>query len=144
MKLEIRRETAADDAGVRAVLIDAFGRPNEADLVGALRRGAAFLPELSLVAEAGGAVVGHILFTRLFVRGPERRAGLALAPMAVSKSFQRLGIGGELIRAGLGASRERTSPSSWCWATPTTTPASASRERRASVSARPSRFRMKP
>lgn len=110
MKLEIRRETEADAAGVRGVLIDAFGQPDEADLVDALRRGAAFVPELSLVAEAGSSVVGHILFTRLFVRGAERRPGLALAPMAVSKPFQRLGIGGELIRAGLRASRERDEP----------------------------------
>jgi len=110
MKLEIRRETDADAAGVRGVLLDAFGQPDEADLVDALRRGAAFFPELSLVAEAGGSVVGHILFTRLHVRGAERRPGLALAPMAVGKPFQRLGIGGQLIRAGLGAARERNEP----------------------------------
>lgn len=105
MKLEIRRETAKDEAAVKDVLLDAFGQPDEADLVAALRGSAAFLPALSLVAEAGAQVVGHILFTRLFVRGESRRAGLALAPMAVSRPFQRLGIGGQLVRAGLDAAR---------------------------------------
>lgn len=109
-QLEIRRETPDDAAGVRAVLIDAFGQPDEADLVDALRRGPAFFPELSLVAAAGAAVVGHILFTRLQVRGAERKPGLALAPMAVGKSLQRLGIGGQLVRAGLDAARERDEP----------------------------------
>ena len=110
MILETRRETAEDVAGIRDVLLDAFGQPEEADLVEALRRGTAFMPELSLVAQAGDAVVGHILFTRLHVRGAERSPGLALAPMAISKPFQRLGIGGQLMRAGLAAARERGEP----------------------------------
>jgi putative acetyltransferase len=95
---------------VRAVLLDAFGQPEEADLVDALRKGAAFLPELSLVAQAGPSVVGHILFTRLEVRGDDARPGLALAPMAIARGFQRLGIGGQLIRAGLAAAREKGEP----------------------------------
>jgi len=110
MKLEVRREKSEDVAGIRDVLLDAFGQPEEADLVEALRRGTAFMQELSLVAQAGDAVVGHILFTRLHVRGAERKPGLALAPMAISKPFQRLGIGGQLMRAGLAAARERGEP----------------------------------
>ena len=110
MKLEIRQEREADEAAVRDVLVEAFGQPNEADLVDALRKGAAFFPELSLVAEAGAAVVGHILLTRLHVRGALAKPGLALAPMGVKESFQRLGIGGELIRAGLRVAREKGEP----------------------------------
>ena len=110
LKLETRREAAEDHAQVRAVLLDAFPQPEEANLVEALRRGAAFLPELSLVAQAGDAIVGHILFTRLHVRGSDRRPGLALAPMAIAKPFQRLGIGGQLMRAGLAAAREKGEP----------------------------------
>ena len=110
MKLEVRRENALDVAGIRGVLLDAFGQPEEADLVEALRRGASFMPELSLVAQAGDIVVGHILFTRLHVRGDERKPGLALAPMAIRKPFQRLGIGGQLMRAGLAAAREKGEP----------------------------------
>jgi predicted N-acetyltransferase YhbS len=95
---------------VRAVLLDAFPQPDEANLVDALRRGAAFLPGLSWVAQAGDTVVGQVLFTRLHVRGSERKPGLALAPMAIAKPFQRLGIGGQLMRAGLSAAREQGEP----------------------------------
>lgn len=107
MRFTVRAETEADHGAVRELLLEAFGQPQEADLVEALRGGNAFLPELSLVAVAGDAVVGQILFTRLHVRGEGRWPGLALAPMAVRPAYQRLGIGGELVRAGLAAARGR-------------------------------------
>ena len=48
-----------------------------------------------------GQVVAHILFTPVTIDPPPARIRVAgLAPMAVLPDFQRLGIGGELIRAG--------------------------------------------
>ena len=55
---------------------------------------------LSLVAEAGGATVGHILFTLCAITGSEARAAL-LAPLAVAPKWQRKGIGSALMREGL-------------------------------------------
>jgi predicted N-acetyltransferase YhbS len=110
MKFTVREETPQEQPAVREVLLEAFGQPDEADLVDALRRGSAFIPELSLVGVAGDAVVGQILFTRLHVRGEQRWPGLALAPMAVRRAFQKLGIGGELVRAGLAIARRRDEP----------------------------------
>lgn len=110
MKFEVRPETQQDQAAVRDVLVEAFGQSDEADLVDALRRSSAFVPELSLVGVAGDAVVGQILFTRLHVRAEQRWAGLALAPMAVRRPFQKLGIGGEMVRAGLGIARRGDEP----------------------------------
>ncbi|MBU4529973.1 MAG: N-acetyltransferase [Hoeflea sp.] len=55
---------------------------------------------LSLVAEAGDATVGHILFTLCEIAGSEDRAAL-LAPLAVAPEWQRKGIGSALIREGL-------------------------------------------
>ena len=57
----IRMERAGDSAAIRRVLEQAFGQPNEADVVDALRRRGAIT--LSLVATLDDQVVGHILFT---------------------------------------------------------------------------------
>ena len=100
--LNIRHETPADVAAVREVNRLAFERPNEASLVDAIRASDAFLPDLSLVADDGGRVVGHVLFTRIGIRTDgELVPALALAPIAVHPERQREGIGTQLIRRGL-------------------------------------------
>jgi putative acetyltransferase len=104
----VRAEEPRDRAAVRGVVGAAFGGPAEADLVDALRAGAAWLPELSLVAEEDGRVVGHVLFTRATAdEGTRATDILALAPLAVLPSHQRRGIGGALVRAGLRIARAR-------------------------------------
>ncbi|WP_439711746.1 GNAT family N-acetyltransferase [Eubacterium callanderi] len=65
----IRQETEKDYDEVYAVVKAAFERAehsdgNEQDLVAALRKGGAFVPELSLVAQKDGRIVGHILLTK--------------------------------------------------------------------------------
>lgn len=110
MRPLVREEAKSDHAAVREILLEAFEQPDEADLVEKLRTSTAFIPSLSLVAEAEGEVVGHILFTRLHVRAETRRPGLALAPMAVRKAFQRRGVGGALVREGLARARALAEP----------------------------------
>ena len=97
----IRPESPGDRDAVRAVNEAAFGRPDEADLVGRLRDAAG--PFLSLVAVAEGEVVGHILFTPVAVEAPADVRGLA--PMAVRPDRQRSGVGAALVEAGLDACR---------------------------------------
>ena len=63
--LLIRRERPEDITAVRRVNEHAFGRPQEANLVDALRAGGKLA--LSLVAEDDGQVVGHILFSPVAV-----------------------------------------------------------------------------
>jgi putative acetyltransferase len=47
-------------------------------------------------------VVGHILFSRVFIEAPNQvPAAAALAPMAVLPEWQRRGIGSSPVRAGL-------------------------------------------
>lgn len=100
MTFEVRAETPADRAAVRAVNERAFGRAAEADLVEALREHAR--PHLSLVAESGGAVVGHIFFSPVTVESAGGETGaFGLAPMAVLPEFQGRGVGSELVRRGL-------------------------------------------
>jgi putative acetyltransferase len=101
----IRPETTADHAAIREVNRLAFGGEGEARLVDALREGG--YARVSLVAEAEGRVVGHILFSALRIatlRG--NIEALALAPMAVVPSHQRKGIGSSLVREGLRTCRE--------------------------------------
>ena len=99
-----RLETADDIAAIRAVNTEAFGGPVEAALVDALRRDG--LVVASLVADDNGVVVGHILFSRVFIHGSTTRVpAVALAPMAVVPARQRCGVGTLLMRAGLDACR---------------------------------------
>jgi len=52
---------------------------------------------ISLVATLDGAVVGHVLFSRM--RSPDRFLGLA--PVAVAASHRRQGVAALLIQEGL-------------------------------------------
>jgi putative acetyltransferase len=97
--MHIRPERRTDIPGIRAVNLAAFGTSVEADLVEALRQQAD--PIISLVAEDGGALVGHILFSPVtLIAHPELRA-IGLAPMAVVPARQRQGIGSALVHDGL-------------------------------------------
>lgn len=102
----IREETPADHAAVRVVNRLAFGENDEANLVDALRAGG--YTRLSLVAEQDGAVVGHLLFSRLPIETASGTVeALSLSPVAVLPGRQRQGIGSQLIRSGLAMCRER-------------------------------------
>lgn len=91
---------------IRRVNEAAFGRPDEADLIDALRAEGAVL--LSLVAEADGQIAGHILFSRMSIETPQESVpAVSLAPMAVPPEFQRRNIGSELVRHGLAQLRQQ-------------------------------------
>lgn len=103
----VRQERPGDFEAVYAVVKAAFDSAehadgNEQDLVNALRAGASYLPELALVAEMDGSVVGHIMFTRLRIGESDQ---LALAPLSVLPAHQGRGIGAALIREGHGRAR---------------------------------------
>jgi putative acetyltransferase len=103
--MRIRAEEPGDRSAVRAVNRSAFETPAEAGLVDALREQAR--PLVSLVAEDGGEIVGHILFSPVSLSSDPALAIAGLAPMAVAPSHQRRGIGSALVRAGLEECRER-------------------------------------
>ena len=100
----VRFEQVGDEPAIRETNELAFGGPLEARLVDALRGSADYL---SLVATIEDQVVGHILFTPVVVEPPTDRRIAGLAPMAVRPEYQRSGIGGQLIRAGLEECRRR-------------------------------------
>ena len=101
----IRSETPGDAAAIRRVHVEAFGQPDEADLVDALRAAGAL--RISMVAAEAGAVVGHVAFSPVAIRdGASTTNALGLAPMAVLPGWQGRGIGSRLARAGLTACGE--------------------------------------
>lgn len=100
--MNIRKEEAKDYTAIYTVVKNAFDSAehadgNEQDLVNALRGGEAYIPELSLVAEENGEVVGHIMFTKARVG---ENVVLVLAPLSVLPKYQRKGVGTALIKEG--------------------------------------------
>ncbi|MFO7966351.1 MAG: N-acetyltransferase [Archaeoglobaceae archaeon] len=96
MDVKIRKEEEKDRKRVYEVNRLAFQQEDESKLVENLRKSESFVPDLSLVAEVGNEVVGHILFTRIKIAGESVFDSLILAPMAVIPEFQRRGIGSKL------------------------------------------------
>ncbi len=98
----IREATEKDYKVIYDVVKTAFASAehadgNEQDLVNALRAGESYIPELSLVYETDGKIVGHIMFTKATVGNT---SVLALAPLSVLPEYQRQGIGQSLIAKG--------------------------------------------
>lgn len=101
----IRREQPDDALAIRNVHNTAFatrdGSPApEAVLVDKLREAGDSIPELSLVAEFDGAVVGHVLGSLATI---DRYPSLAIGPVGVMPAHQRRGVGSALMHAVLGA-----------------------------------------
>lgn len=102
--ITIRQEYKNDFGAVHRVIEEAFRTAPYSDqdehyLVQRLRLSDAFIPELSLVAEKEGKIVGHILLTRIKIKDSSNiYESLALAPVSVLPAFQGKGIGGSLIR----------------------------------------------
>ena len=100
--IKIRRENEKDYDVIYDVVKTAFSKAshcdgNEQDLVNNLRKGSAYIPELSLVATIDEKIVGYIMFTKIDIGGNEE---IALAPLAVLPEYQRQGIGTLLIKEG--------------------------------------------
>ena len=95
MSIEIREECPDDVLAIRDLNRRAFGQDQDGNIVDALRANGAAL--FSLVATVNKRVVGHIMYSPVFV-GDVRAA--ALGPMAVLPECQRQGIGSKLIEAG--------------------------------------------
>ncbi len=108
-RVRIRPEADADRAAIRSVVGAAFGSRVEPDLVEAIRASDRFVPELSLVAEIDGEIVGHILVSYVDLE-PDSVRVLQVAPLAVAPTRQRRGVGSALMRKALRLAEERGAP----------------------------------
>jgi len=104
----IRRETLDDYYAVEELTREAFWEFGSVEqticdehlLVHKLRDTAAFVPELSLVAELDGRIVGHIIYSKSKVvddNGDEHEL-LTFGPLSVSPKYQKQGIGQSLMK----------------------------------------------
>lgn len=95
----IRPETEADFDAIRKVVEAAFGSPVEAALVDDIRADACYRPELALVAEQDGEIVGHVMISHAELHDDDTVHPIAmLSPLAVAPALHKQGIGSELVR----------------------------------------------
>lgn len=108
MSIEIRSETAADVPAIEAVTVSAFAEApytshTEQHIVSALRRAGKLA--ISLVADAGGTVIGHVAVSPVSISDGSS-GWFGLGPLSVTPSHQRRGVGPHLVREALRALRE--------------------------------------
>jgi len=93
----IREENQSDIASITTVHSQAFNGPDEGEIVKNLRENNNLT--ISLVAEADGKIIGHIAYSPIYSKNKEI-IGIGLAPIAVSPSHQKQGVGSKLIEKG--------------------------------------------
>ncbi len=103
MKLSIRAERQGDEAAIRALTAAAFADlpysdGSEPRIIDAMRDDGDLA--LSLVAETGGEILGHVAFSPVTLEGGED-GWFGLGPVSVHPDRQRRGIGTRLIEAGI-------------------------------------------
>jgi putative acetyltransferase len=109
MDIEIRAETPADCTTIDAVTVSAFLHAphtshTEQRIVDGLRGAGALT--ISLVAEAAGAVIGHVAISPVAI-SDGATGWFGLGPISVLPEHQRRGIGSGLVHEALRVLRER-------------------------------------
>ena len=100
----IRRETPADHAAVEHLTREAFWnvyRPGctEHYVVHVLRHDPDFVPELDLIMERDGELIGHILYMRAKIVADDGREipMMTFGPISIVPEYQRRGLGKALL-----------------------------------------------
>lgn len=113
MKLTIRRETKTDFRRVEEITREAFWNLyvpgcDEHFLAHVLRDCSDFIPELDLVIELDGEVIGNIMYTKSWLENEvgERIETITFGPVSVLPDYQRKGIGSRLIRYSIELAKE--------------------------------------
>jgi putative acetyltransferase len=96
----VRAENATDHDEIASVVSRAFGSPNEAQLVAAIRASSNYVPSWSLVATVERRVVGHVMVSYVILRdGASEHCVPSLSPLSVDPDHQARGIGSAMVRA---------------------------------------------
>ena len=104
MELKLRQEKPTDYQETEFVTREAFWNqfaPGccEHYLLHVMRENPAFVPELDVVAECGGRIVGNVAYARGVIKGDNgtEYEVLTLGPLAVLPEYQQMGIGSQLM-----------------------------------------------
>jgi putative acetyltransferase len=110
--MQIRPERPSEFSEIYELVRTAFATAkvsegDEQDFVDRLRAGPDYIPELALVAEDEGGIIGHIMLTRTsVVTADGARQVLLLAPICVALERRDRGVGARLIGEALRRARE--------------------------------------
>ena len=108
----IRRETQEEYPQIYELVKIAFQTAKvtngkEQDFVDELRSCGNYIPELALVAEENGLLVGHIMLTKFsIVADGVNSETLLLAPISVALGYRDKGIGSALIKESFKLAKE--------------------------------------
>lgn len=109
----IRREVPADYRKTEELVRDAFWdvyQPgcNEHYLLHCFRHRAEFIPELDLVMEKAGRIIGQIMYVHSTIEKEDGTSlpAMTFGPVSVHPAFSRQGYGTELIRCSMRAAAD--------------------------------------
>lgn len=111
--MRIRQERPEDFEEIYRLVETAFRTAkmsdgDEQNFVNELRTREGYIPELALVAEYGGRLVGHVMLTRKVIAGDggTHQNALMLAPLAVLLEHRSQGVGARLVEAAMAKAKE--------------------------------------
>lgn len=109
----IRLERKEDYAAVESLTREAFWnvyRPGclEHYVLHQFRDRADFVPELDLVLEKGGVIIGHVMYVRSAIRTDDGRTVpiMTFGPISIAPEWKRRGYGTILLRASMEKAKE--------------------------------------
>jgi putative acetyltransferase len=110
--VRIRAETPDDAEEIDLVELAAFEDPQIPPLIAAIRASSGWIPDLALVAERSGSLIGHIVVSRTTLEADDGTTVpiLMLSPLGVLPVEQSRAVGSALIGAALDLADQRPEP----------------------------------
>ncbi len=118
MNIEIRLEEIEDQRKVEEMTRLAFYKEEKIEKIGiacdehyllhTLRKSDEFIKELNFLACLDGEIVGNIMYSKAYVllENNTRHEVINIGPLSVLPKYQKLGIGGKLIRYSVKRAKE--------------------------------------
>lgn len=108
----IRKEQKTDLDEIYKLIKTAFetaqvSNGKEQNFAVKLRKGESYIPELALVADDNGKLIGHIMLTKTYIKTElSNIETLLLAPISVDIEYRNQGVGSGLIKKSFEIARE--------------------------------------